>query len=210
MWPRISRQGAAGLGDRPGTEDSSHALGSGPEIVFATAPGPAANRPRGSTAARAVCHPRRSFHRQHGFPVRRPRGDLRARRRARTAGCVKQPRVRLLPPTDSTAASLAASPAERSPIAVLKSNQNPSWLRGRLTRHALSIASRHQDLRALTRHLVDVRQETELRVRHGSISSLTVRVPMPRSQAWQVQAKETVKRESWNRRPTVPAAFGSP
>ena len=82
-----------GSGDRPGTEDSSHALGSGPEIVFATAPGPAANRPRGSTAARAVCHPRRSFHRQHGFPVRRPRGDLRARRRARTAGCVKQRRV---------------------------------------------------------------------------------------------------------------------
>ena len=49
--------------------------------------------PEGSGEARSIRHPRRSLHRQHRFPIRRPRGDLRARRRARTAGRVKRWRV---------------------------------------------------------------------------------------------------------------------
>jgi len=102
---------------------------------------------------------------------------------------------RLQPPGESSAGSLAAAAGERSPIAVLKSNQNPTWLRGRLTRHALSITHDTRISAQLTRHLIDVRQETDLRVRHGSISSLTVKVPFSRSLVWQVQGKETIKRE---------------
>src|SRR5208283_751874 len=67
--------------------------------------------------------------------------------------------------------------------------------RGRLTRHPLSIAHDTRISVHLTRRSIDVRQDTELRVRHGSISSLTVRVPLSRSQAWQVQGKETIKRD---------------
>ena len=84
---------------------------------------------------------------------------------------------------------------ERSLIAVFKSNQNPSWLRGRLTRHPMSITHDTRITAHLARRSIDVRQDTELRVRHGSISSVTVRVPLPRSLVWQVQGKETIKRE---------------
>ena len=45
--------------------------------------------------------------------------------------------------------------------------------------------------------LIDVRQDTELRVRHGLIRSLTVRVPLSRYQ-WQVQGKETINREEFD------------
>ena len=81
------------------------------------------------------------------------------------------------------------------PTAVLKSNQNPTWLSGRLTRHPLSITHDTKISAHLTRHSIDVRQDTELRVRHGSVSSLTIRVPLSRSQPWQVQGKETIRRE---------------
>jgi len=117
-------------------------------------------------------------------------GDEPARRDEASTGA-----FRLQPPGESAAASLAAALGERSPIAVLKSNQNPTWLRGRLTRHPLSIAHDTRISAHLSRRSIDVRQDTELLVRHGSISSLTVRVPLSRSQAWQVQGKETIKRE---------------
>ncbi len=102
---------------------------------------------------------------------------------------------RLQSPSESSAASLDSSPGQRSPIAVLKSNQNPRWLRGRLTRHPLLIT---QDIKVsahLARHSIDVRQDTDLRVDHGSVTSLTLRVPLSRSQAWQVQSKEAIRRE---------------
>ena len=102
---------------------------------------------------------------------------------------------RLQSPRESSAATLASAPGERSPIAVLKSNQNPSWLSGRLTRHPLSITQDTKLFAHLTRHSIDVRQDTELRARHGSVRSLTVRVPLSRSEAWQVQSKETIRRE---------------
>ncbi|HMF37366.1 MAG TPA: hypothetical protein VKF17_12030, partial [Isosphaeraceae bacterium] len=104
-------------------------------------------------------------------------GDEPAQRDEASTGA-----FRLQPPGESAAASLAAAAGERSPTAVLKSNQNPTWLRGRLTRHPLSITHDTKISAHLTRRSIDVRQDTELRVRHGSISSLTVRVPLSRSQ----------------------------
>lgn len=117
-------------------------------------------------------------------------GDEPAQRDESSAGA-----FRLQPPGESSAASLTSAPGERSPIAVLKSNQNPTYLRGRLTRHPLSITHDTKISAQFTRRSIDVRQDTELRVRYGSIRSLTVRVPLSRSQAWQVQGKETIKRE---------------
>jgi hypothetical protein len=99
------------------------------------------------------------------------------------------------PPGERSAANVASGPGERSPIAVLKSNQNPIWLRGRLTRHPLSITHDTRISAQLSRRRIDIRQDTELRVRHGSISSLTVLAPLSRSDAWQVQGKETIRRE---------------
>ncbi len=117
-------------------------------------------------------------------------GDEPAQRDEASTGA-----FRFQPPGESSAASLAAVPGERSPTAVLKSDQNPIWLRGRLTRHPLSITHDTKITAHLTRRSIDVRQDTELRVRHGSISALTVLVPLSRAQAWQVQGKETIKRE---------------
>jgi hypothetical protein len=102
---------------------------------------------------------------------------------------------RLQSPGERSAASLTSAQGERLPIAVLKSNQNPTWLHGRLTRHARAITHDTKISAHLTRRSIDVRQDTELRVRHGSVSSLTVRVPLSRSQPWQVQGKETIRRE---------------
>ena len=105
------------------------------------------------------------------------------------------PAFRPQPPGESSAVSTDPAQGDRSLIAVFKSNQNPSSLSGRLTRHARSIAHDTRISAQLTRRSIDVRQDTELRVRHGAISSLTVRVPLSRSQPWQVQGKETIKRE---------------
>ena len=117
------------------------------------------------------------------------------------------PAFRLQPAGDSIAANLAAAPLERLPIAVFKSNENPIWLRGRLTRHPLTITHDARISAQLSRRSMDVRQDTELRVRHGSIKSLTVRVPLERSQTWQVQAKERIKREELEQKAGEPRRY---
>ena len=102
---------------------------------------------------------------------------------------------RIQSPAEKSPANPANTQGERLPIVVTKSNQNPIWLCGHLTRHPLSITHDTKVSAHLTRRSIDVRQDSELRVRHGSVSSLTVRVPLSTPQPWQVQAKETIRRE---------------
>ncbi len=117
------------------------------------------------------------------------------------------PAFRLQPRAEFSAIGQAAATGERTPSAVFKSNQNPSWLHGRLTRHPLSITHDTRIFAQLTRRLLDVRQDTELRVRHGSVNSLTVQVPFPPSLAWQVQSKETIRREELDEKPGEPRRY---
>ncbi len=119
-----------------------------------------------------------------------PDSDTTLRDDAEGAAFRLQPRGEMPPGGPPT-----PPPGERFLIAVFKSNQNPSWVRGRLTRHPMSITHDTRITAHLSRRSIDVRQDTELRVRHGSISSVMVRVPLPRSLVWQVQGKETIKRE---------------
>ena len=42
---------------------------------------------------------------------------------------------------------------------------------------------------------VEVRQETTVQVRYGSVSSLTVHVPVSQPELWQVQGKETIRQQ---------------
>ncbi|MGC8640970.1 MAG: hypothetical protein ACP5XB_13980, partial [Isosphaeraceae bacterium] len=100
---------------------------------------------------------------------------------------------RVQPPS---ARSASATPAEteRFPLLVLKSHQNPVHLRGRLTRHARVVTHDTRITAQVSARQIEVRQETSLQVRHGSIRSLVVRVPLARPDLWQVQGKETIRR----------------
>ena len=81
------------------------------------------------------------------------------------------------------------------PALVLESNDSPVSLRGRLRRHRLAIDHESRISALVSRRRVDVRQETSLQVRYGAVSSLVVQVPFPETDAWEVQARETVRRE---------------
>jgi hypothetical protein len=86
-----------------------------------------------------------------------------------------------------------------SPVLEVRSSQNPVYLRGRLRRHERTISHETRMVARVNRRAVDVRQETRLQVQYGVISTLTIRVPFPRPDLWQVQAKEAVRREELRR-----------
>jgi hypothetical protein len=97
--------------------------------------------------------------------------------------------------SESPAASPDSAQGERLPIAVFQSNQNPTLLRGRLSRHRLSVNNDINIIAHIDRHSIDVRQDTMLGIEHGPVGSLTVRVPLLRTETWQVQGKVTIRRE---------------
>ncbi len=104
------------------------------------------------------------------------------------------PVFRVQPPEGRSA---AGGPAEavRLPLLVLRSHQNPNRLRGRLTRHPRVVTHDTRIAAQVSARWIDVRQETALQVRHGSIRSVVVRVPASRPDLWQVQGKETIRRQ---------------
>ena len=99
------------------------------------------------------------------------------------------------PRDERPAAAPGSAAVDRLPLAVLRTQQNPSWLRGRLVRHPLAISHDDRIVARISPGWVEVRQETSLQVRHGSVSSLTVRVPVSQPDLWQVQGKETIRQE---------------
>ncbi len=113
---------------------------------------------------------------------------------------------RQLPTPEATAIPKAGS-IERMPIALLKSSQNPRWLTGRLVRHRTQIDHDTRISARVNQRLIEVRQDTELHVRHGALSALVVLVPLSRSQVWQVQGKETLRREELDHPPEGPGRF---
>lgn len=104
------------------------------------------------------------------------------------------PPLRVQPP-DSTPAFLFPGAVGRAPFLVLKSHQNLVRVRGRLTRHARVITHDTRISAQISSRRVEIRQETSLQVRHGSIHSLVVRVPVSPADLWQVQAKEMIRRQ---------------
>jgi hypothetical protein len=103
------------------------------------------------------------------------------------------PAFRLLPPAAPTAYGEGAR--ERIADAVLTSDQSPSWLRGRLIRHPRAISSENSVSAQIFPDRIDLRQDTALQVRNGSIRSLKVVVPVPVGDLWEVQGKEYSRRE---------------
>lgn len=83
----------------------------------------------------------------------------------------------------------------RAPALVLESNYNPTSLKGRLVRHPLEVVHGTRLTARASRQKVDVRQETSVQVRYGSLESLVVQVPFQENVSWDVQAKEAVRRE---------------
>jgi hypothetical protein len=83
----------------------------------------------------------------------------------------------------------------RQPELVLRSNEGPTSIRGRLVRHSLSIAHETTLTGRVSRRRIDVRQDTSLQIRHGSVGSLVVRMPASCAATWEVQARESVRRE---------------
>ena len=73
------------------------------------------------------------------------------------------------------------------PLVVLRTQQNPSWLRGRVVRHPLAVSHDDRIAARVSPDWVEVRQETAVQVRYGTVSSLTVRVPVSQPDLWQVQ-----------------------
>jgi hypothetical protein len=110
-------------------------------------------------------------------------------------GQSEAPVFSLEPPADRAAASAGSRPQERAPLAVWKSSGSPSRLRGRLIRHPLSLKHDTRISAQVAQQWVDVRQETAVQVRYGSVSSVIVEVPVARPELWQVQGKESIRRE---------------
>jgi len=77
----------------------------------------------------------------------------------------------------------------------LRSNRNPSVLKVRLQRHSREITHETRVAARVDRLGVDLRQESTVRVRYGSIPSLVVKVPPKVSSRWEVMLKERVPRE---------------
>ncbi|QEH37893.1 hypothetical protein OJF2_64850 [Aquisphaera giovannonii] len=93
---------------------------------------------------------------------------------------------------DRAAVVTGAGGGGRVPVAVLASQGNPSRLRGRLVRHRTEIS---HDVKVAARILegwVDVRQETAVEVRYGSVRELHVLVPVARRELWQVKGRPSI------------------
>ncbi|MBV8486659.1 MAG: hypothetical protein JO161_00135, partial [Planctomycetaceae bacterium] len=84
-------------------------------------------------------------------------------------------------------------------VAMLASSQNPTSIPGRFNRHVLSVVHDTRVRAQLSRNLLDIRQETAVKVRHGTIRSLIVRVPESVPSDWLVQGTETIKRQELDR-----------
>ena len=104
------------------------------------------------------------------------------------------PVFQVLPP-DSRSAPATPGTVERMPLLVLRSHQNPVRLHGRLTRQPQMISHETRLAAQVSARSIDVRQETSVQVRHGTIRSMVIRVPVARLDLWQVQGKETIRRE---------------
>jgi hypothetical protein len=100
---------------------------------------------------------------------------------------------RMLP--TATPAADGAGTGERVADAVFSSDQRPSWLRGRLIRHPRTISYETTVSAQVFAGRVEVRQDTALQVRNGSVRSLSVRAPFARAELWDVQGKEYARRE---------------
>ena len=190
---------AAGRGDtghagliRPGRPRQPHEPGPGSEVLFAQ---PASGTSGSGLARRstwAFLGPglRLDSKRLSGLHGARP--HLRGRETEWPAARI--PRSSAV--NRSASATLAnAARSGQLPVLVLQSNHSPASLRGRLIRHPLAIAKETRISARVSRRRVDVRQETSLQVRYGTVSSLIVQVPFPETDAWDVQAKETIRRE---------------
>lgn len=105
----------------------------------------------------------------------------------------RDPVFRIQPPDERPGGLLAA--LNRAPLVVLKSHQSPTRLTGRLTRHPRVVNYDTRVSAQVAPRWIDVRQVADVGVQHGSIRSLVVRVPVARADLWQVQAKETIRRE---------------
>ncbi len=104
---------------------------------------------------------------------------------------------RLDRPEERTGAN--PEPSDAVPILLLRSNQNPASVTGRLIRHPLSISRDTVISARVSRDEIDVRQETNLHVHHGSVSALDVQVPLSGADSWDVQGPGTVRREELGR-----------
>jgi hypothetical protein len=113
------------------------------------------------------------------------------------AGNAEDSGFRVIPP--ATPAAYGDGTRERAADAVLTSDQNRTWLRGRLTRHLRAVSYENTVSAQVFAGRVDVRQETALQVRNGSIPSLRVRAPFARAELWDVQCKEYARREEVGR-----------
>ena len=92
-----------------------------------------------------------------------------------------------------------SNPTEPVPVLSLRSDQSPSVLRGRLTRHALAVTRDDRISARISRRWIDVRQDVQLDVRFGVLDAVRLRVPPPRSLRWEVQGKESIRREEVSR-----------
>jgi hypothetical protein len=100
-------------------------------------------------------------------------------------------RVQRLP-----AASDSGRTSERAPTLVIRSQRSPTTVRGRLLRHTRTLVSQSSVEAQVLPQGIEVSQEMTIRVRHGTISTLNVRVPLGPNQPWQAfQGKELVRRE---------------
>lgn len=99
------------------------------------------------------------------------------------------------PDDPATLALQEADPSAPAPSPRLHTHRNPDFLDVRLERHALSITHDASLAARVSRRLLTVRQETTLRVRHGLVQSLVVRVPDRASNLWDVSGKDPIRRE---------------
>ena len=102
--------------------------------------------------------------------------------------------------TDDRPAALAGSAdGNRAVVAMLVSSQNPTSIQGRFNRHVLSVGHDTRVRAQISRRSLDIRQETAVKVRHGTIRSLVVRVPETVPGDWLVQGAETIRRQELDR-----------
>jgi hypothetical protein len=100
---------------------------------------------------------------------------------------------------DRPGALTASADSNRTVVAMLLSSQNPTSIQGRFRRHLLWVAHDTRVKAQLTRRSLDIRQETAVKVRHGTIRSLVVRVPECIPGDWLVQGTETIRRQELDR-----------
>ena len=103
------------------------------------------------------------------------------------------------PRTTGRAALPSSADGNRAVVAMLVSSQNPTSIQGRFNRHVLSVEHDTRVRAQLSRRSLDIRQETAVKVRHGTIRSLVVRVPESVPGDWLVQGAETIRRQELDR-----------